>query len=341
LDSDWETIAAESAENLSGNAVAANLAYIMYTSGSTGVPKAVGVTHCNVARLVLNTDYANFGPAEVFLQLAPLSFDASTFELWGSLLHGARLVVMPPHRVSLEEIGRSLRQHGVTTLWLTAGLFHLMVKEQLEALAGVRQLLAGGDVLSVSHVETTLEAQRQLDHGGVLINGYGPTETTTFACCCRLDSQTRRERLLANVPIGKPITNTEIYLLGTQMNLMPVGVTGEICIGGLGVARGYLNAAALTAERFVPHPYSPEPGMRLYRTGDLGRWLESGEVEFQGRRDQQVKLRGYRIELGEIETALQAHPQVREAVALVKEDERGEKRLLAYVLPEGEVAAAA
>ena len=339
LDSDWETIAAESEENLSSNAVADNLAYIMYTSGSTGVPKAVGVTHHNVVRLVLNTTYTNFGPDEVFFQFAPLSFDASTFELWGSLLHGARLVVTSPQRSSLEQLGRTVIQHDVTTLWLTTGLFHVMAKEQLDVLARVRHVLTGGEVISVALVEKTLEAQDQMGHGAALINFYGPTESTTFASYHPLESPAKRERVFETIPIGKPIANTEIYLLGARMELLPVSVTGELCIGGSGLARGYLNAAALTAERFVPHPYSKEPGARLYRTGDMARWSENGEVEFQGRRDHQVKLRGYRIELGEIEAALQSHPQVREAVVILKEDERGEKRLVAYVVQDGSVAA--
>jgi aspartate racemase len=326
LDSEWERITRHSAENPRVEVGAQNLAYVIYTSGSTGRPKGVGVPHRGVARLVMGSDYAEFSADEVFLQLAPISFDASTFEVWGSLLHGARLVVMPPAQPSLEEIASALREHRVTTLWLTAGLFHLMADEQPEALGGVRQLLAGGDVLSAAHVRKHLAAAGP---DGRLINGYGPTESTTFTCS---HAMTGESVVGDGVPIGRPIANTEVYILGRNLEPAPVGVTGELYIGGDGLARGYLGRAGITAERFIPHPYGRGAGERLYRSGDLARYRADGTIEFVGRVDGQVKLRGFRIELGEVEAALAGHASVGECVVVAREDEPGDKRLVAYVV---------
>ncbi|HEY0172389.1 MAG TPA: amino acid adenylation domain-containing protein [Pyrinomonadaceae bacterium] len=324
LDAEREAIERESAENPPAGTDAENLAYVIYTSGSTGRPKGVAVTHVNVVRLVKGADYADFGEGEVFLQLAPLSFDASTFEVWGSLLNGARLVVMPAENPSLEELARALARHKVTTLWLTAGLFHQMVEAHADSLRALRQLLAGGDVLSPAHV------RRLLEEGGPLklINGYGPTEGTTFTCCHTL---TEAPPAGLSVPIGRPIANTRVYVLDARLRPVPVGTTGELFVGGDGVARGYLGRPALTAERFIPDPFSGGPGARLYRTGDLVRYLPDGLIEFAGRGDFQVKVRGFRIEPGEIESALNSHTGVGEAVVAAHGDV-GDKRLVAYVV---------
>ncbi|HEX8695423.1 MAG TPA: non-ribosomal peptide synthase/polyketide synthase, partial [Longimicrobium sp.] len=312
------------AEAAPGRASAEGLAYVMYTSGSTGRPKGVAVTHRNVVRLVKGADYASFGPGEVFLQLAPASFDASTFEVWGALLNGGRLAIHPPHTPSLEELGDFLAGRGVTTAWLTAGLFHQMADARPEALAGLGQLLAGGDALSAPHVERVAGLMR----GGRLVNGYGPTECTTFACTYTVPPGGVGA---GPVPIGRPIANARAYVLDGDFRPVPIGVAGELFLGGDGVARGYLGRPGPTAERFVPDPLGGEPGARLYRTGDRARWRADGELEFLGRLDFQVKVRGYRIEPGEIEAALLEHPEVREAVVLVREDAPGEKRLVAYV----------
>jgi amino acid adenylation domain-containing protein len=326
LDREWEKIARQSVENPPGSATADNLAYVICTSGSTGRPKGVCIPHRGVVRLVTGTTYVTLTAEEVFLQLAPLSFDASTFEIWGCLLNGARLIVFPPSPPSLTELGRALQQYQVTTLWLTAGLFHQMVEGQLQSLRPIRQLLAGGDILSVADVK---EALQQRD-GGQLINGYGPTESTTFTCCYGM---TEPSQVGGAVPIGRPIANTQVYVLDRSRQPVPVGVPGELYIGGDGLARAYLNQPALTAERFVPHPFSTEPGARLYRTGDLVRYRPDGNLEFLGRLDQQVKIRGFRIELGEIETVLGQHWAIREAVITVREKAPDDKRLVAYVVP--------
>ncbi|WP_437592077.1 amino acid adenylation domain-containing protein [Sorangium sp. So ce1000] len=325
LDTDWEAIAQESPERPQITVSPGDLAYVMYTSGSTGKPKGVMVPHRGVVRLCRGADYVTLTAEDVFLALAPLSFDASTFEIWGCLLNGGRLVVMPPHQPSLEELGQALRRHGVTTLWLTAGLFHVMVDERLEDLRGLRQLLAGGDVLSVPHVRRAAEA---LD-GCRIINGYGPTENTTFTCCYTIGDLAG---VGDSVPIGYPIAGTQVYLLDERLAPVPEGSPGELYAGGAGVARGYLNRPDLTEARFIPSPFSDDPSDMLYRTGDLARRREDGAIEFLGRIDQQVKIRGYRIEPGEVEAVLRRHPAVKEAVVIAREDGPGQKRLVAYVV---------
>jgi len=331
LDTGWEAIARESVANPVGGATAESPAYVSFTSGSTGRPKGVCVPHRGVVRLVKETNYARLGPDEVFLQLAPVAFDASTLEIWGPLLNGGRLVIFPPQTPTLTELGEFIQRHGITTLWLTAGLFHQMVEEQLDGLRGVRQLLAGGDVLSVPHVKKALKRL----NGCTLINGYGPTENTTFTCCHRVTSSDGDVR---SIPIGRPIANTQVYILDDYQQPVPVGVPGELYIGGDGLALGYINRPELTAEKFVRHPLSPEPAARLYKTGDLVRWLPDGAIEFLGRIDSQVKVRGFRVELGEIETVLSQHPAVRECSVAACADASGNKQLVAYFVSDASVA---
>src|SRR5712691_3579350 len=325
IDEQWETIARESQDNPEVVTTADNLAYVMYTSGSTGKPKGVAVKHRNVVRLVKNTNYASFAADEVFLQFAPVSFDAATFEIWGSLLNGAQLALMPPAKVSLPELAAALKRYRVTTLWLTAGLFNLMVDNHLDDLRGLRQLLAGGDVLSVPHVRRVVEELKDCR----LINGYGPTENTTFTCCYLLKDLAK---VNGSVPIGFPISNTTVYILDAWMNPAPIGVPGELYIGGDGLAHGYLDRPELNAERFVRDPFSSASGARLYKTGDLVRYRATGEIDFLGRIDNQVKVRGFRVELGEIEAALAEHASVREAVVVALKDEV-DKHLVAYLVP--------
>ncbi len=325
LDSEWETVADQSEDNPVNWSAPDNLAYVIYTSGSTGGPKGVGAIHRAVTRLVHNTNYVDLSANEIILQNAPLSFDASTFEIWGCLLHGALLVIMPAHTPSLEEIGEVIKRHRVSTMWLTAGLFHLMVNERLEDLRLVRQLLAGGDVLSVPHVERVL---REVE-GCRVINGYGPTESVTFACCYVMDERTE---IGLSVPIGRAISNTRLYVLDRNLKPVPVGVLGELYIGGDGLARGYMNQAQLTAERFVPNPFGQTPGERIYWTGDVVRYRADGIIEFTGRKDFQVKVRGFRIELAEVEVAVSSHEKVKDVAVIARGDESGDKRLVAYVV---------
>ncbi|NES20409.1 MAG: amino acid adenylation domain-containing protein [Symploca sp. SIO3E6] len=329
LQLDCQKFAQESTENLKVSVTQEQLAYVMYTSGSTGKPKAIAIPHRGVVRLVKQPNYVKLTSQEQILQLSPLTFDASTLEIWGSLLNGARLVIMPPHTPSLAEIGAAISQHQVTTLWLTAGLFQLMVEEQLEDLKPIKQLLAGGDVLSLTHVQQVLEKLE----GCQLINGYGPTENTTFTCCFPVTSTSKLEQ---SVPIGKPISHTQVYILDSNMKPVSVGEVGELYTGGEGLARGYLNNPELTAEKFVPNPFSEKAGDRLYRTGDQGRFLPDGNIEFLGRIDAQVKISGFRIEPGEVENILNQHPLVRNSLVTAKEISKSDRRLIAYVVPHDE-----
>lgn len=305
-----------------------SLAYVMYTSGSTGRPKGVMIENRAIIRLVRNTRYCHFGADEVFLQMAPVSFDASTFEIWGPLLNGGRLVVMPPHAASLQELGRVIREQRVTTLWLPAGLFNLMVEQQLEDLRPLRQIVAGGDVLSPRHVRMALEVLPNC----CLINGYGPTENTTFTCCYEMRPG---DCVPETVPIGRPVSNTQVYILDEQGQPLPPGQAGELYAGGDGVARGYLNNSDGTAEKFRKNPFATAADARMYRTGDLARWREDGMIEFLGRVDNQVKILGHRIEPEEVETVLRSHKGVQQTTVVPFTDENAAKRLVAYYVPAG------
>ena len=301
-----------------------DIAYVMYTSGSTGRPKGVKVPHRAVVRLVTDQTYTRFAADEVFLHAAPLAFDASTFEIWGTLLHGARGVIVASDRASLQDIADTIRRNGVTTAWFTAGLFHLLVEHQLEALAGVRQILAGGDVLSPTHIA---RAQAALPDSQ-LINGYGPTENTTFTCCYRIP---REGWGGGPVPIGTPIHGTYVRVLDDALQPVADGEIGMLFAGGLGVASGYIDAQ-LSATAFVPDPF--HTGATLYRTGDLVRRRPDGNLDFIGRRDRQLKIGGKRVELGEIEEALRRCIGVGDAVVTATENGGG-IFLTGYVKPAG------
>jgi amino acid adenylation domain-containing protein len=327
LDDDTDTVADEPACEPAASVGPDDLAYVMYTSGSTGRPKGVAVPHRAILRLVFGQTFAHLDATRTLLHLAPISFDASTLELWGALLHGARCVLFPDALPTPAALAEVIRRHGVTTLWLTASLFNTIVDEAPESLAGVEELLTGGEALSPAHVRRAYACLP----GVSIVNGYGPTECTTFACCHRIPRAAAERE--TSIPIGRPIANTEAYVLDRDRIPVPIGVPGELHLGGPGLARGYVGQPVLTAERFVPHPFDPAPGARLYRTGDLVRWRADGVLEFLGRLDSQVKIRGFRVEPGEIEAALAAHPRVREAVVVVRERAAGERALLAYVVP--------
>ncbi len=300
-------------------------AYVMYTSGSTGRPKGVQIPHRAVLRLVIENDFAHFGPEEVILQLAPLAFDASTFEIWGALLHGGRLAIVPAPKPSLDQIARAIAEQQVTTAWLTAGLFHLMVDHQLAGLKPLRQLLAGGDVLSVAHVERALRGLPDCR----LINGYGPTENTTFSCCYTI----LRPLPPGPIAIGTAIRNSEALILDAALQPVAIGADGELFVGGPGLALGYLNRPELDAERFIAHPFDTTPGARLYRTGDRVRRRADGNIEFLGRVDRQVKINGKRVELDEIEATLRRSGLVGDAAVTVFAGAAGQRRTAAFVTP--------
>jgi amino acid adenylation domain-containing protein len=300
-----------------------SLAYISFTSGSTGVPKGVAVPQRAVIRLISNPTFASLGPGERVLHLAPVAFDAATLEIWGALLNGATVVVAPPGPLGLPDIAALLRTAGVTVAWLTAGLFDQIAETDLDAIAGVPLVLAGGDALTPDTVRAVLTARR----GRPLVNGYGPTENTTFTAC---HVMTDPGQVGPTVPIGRPIQHTTVRILDDRGQPVPAGVTGELCTGGDGLARGYTGNAAATARAFVPDPAGH--GGRLYRTGDLARWRDDGIIEFVGRADDQVKIRGFRVEPGEVAAVLRSHPAVRDAIVIVTSS-GAQRRLAGYVTP--------
>jgi amino acid adenylation domain-containing protein len=299
-----------------------NLAYVSYTSGSTGEPKGVSVPHRAVARLVSAPDWATLGPDDVFLQAAPVAFDAATLEIWAPLCNGGRLALLPAGQLDIEQVAETIRAEGVSVLWLTAGLFNQVIDGHLDQLGGVRHLIAGGDVVSPDAVTRLLAAHPHL----VFSNGYGPTENTTFTTCATI----RAPYQGGPVPIGRAISGTRVAVLDPDLRPVPIGVAGELYAGGAGLARGYLGRPGATAQRFLPDPAGS--GERLYRTGDLVRWRADGMLEFLGRADRQVKVNGYRIEPAEIESALLANANVRAAAVLAAESAGG-KRLVGYVVP--------
>ncbi len=316
-------------ENLSPVSKAKDLAYVIYTSGTTGKPKGVMTTHQGVVSLAINKSVADILPTDVFLQLASPNFDAATFEIWSALLHRAKLVIpKSTHVVSEQQITKLLKQHKISILWVTRGLFDSLYRQKPDLFGSLKYLLTGGEVLTPNVIRAIV---RQSHRPKYIINGYGPTESTTFAT-----TWISEPSFEGSVPIGRPINTRKVYVLNTSLQLAPTGVIGELYIGGAGLARGYLNQPELTAERFIDNPFATDADIangytRLYKTGDLVRWLPDGNLEYLGRNDFQVKIRGYRIELGEIEKALTALPQVSQAVVIDREREDN-KYLAAYCI---------
>ncbi|WP_122572556.1 non-ribosomal peptide synthetase, partial [Pseudomonas viridiflava] len=299
-------------------------AYVMYTSGSTGAPKGVRVPHRGIARLVLNNGYADFNEHDRIAFASNPAFDASTMEVWGALLNGGQLCVVD-HETLVDPVRFSalLIDARISVLFITTALFNQYVQQIQQALQGLRLLLSGGERADPASYRALLSQAQGLR----LFNVYGPTETTTFATTCEVRAVSEGDE---SVPIGRPIGNTSIYVLDAHQRLAPKGVTGELYIGGDGVALGYLNRPELSVEKFLVDPFSDEPGAMMYRTGDLGRWMEDGQLECLGRNDDQVKIRGFRIELGEIVSCLHQLPGIGETVVLAREDEPGNVRLVAY-----------
>jgi len=330
LDRSADAIASEPIDAPLSGATAENLAYIVYTSGSTGLPKGIMVGHRQVVQLVVETDYVQLRPGDRVAQASNAGFDALTFEVWGAFLNGATLVGIPQDvLLSPRALRETLRGQRVTTLFLTTALVNQLSNEEPDIFSSLREVLFGGQAVDADSVRRLLKA------GGPrrLLHMYGPTETTTF---CLYEEVEHVAEDALTVPLGHATGNQRIYLLDGALSPVPRGVPGEAYVSGGGVSRGYLDRPGLTAERFVPDPFSPEPGARMYRTGDRMRWRGERKLEFVGRVDEQVKIRGFRIEPGEVESVLSAHAAVREARVIVREDVPGDLRLVAYVVGEVE-----
>ncbi|MFI6579556.1 amino acid adenylation domain-containing protein [Embleya sp. NPDC050493] len=303
-------------------------AYVIYTSGSTGTPKGVVVEHAAVVSLVLDDERIAVQPGQSVAQYAPMAFDASTFEIWAALCRGGRVEILRGGPVAVEDLSAELAKRRPDWLFLTTGLFHVLADHAPHALEPVGTLITGGDVLSPQHVRTAAAVP-----GLRVLAAYGPTETTTFASLHAIDPD---DTTCDRVPIGTPLRGRTMYVLDEDLREVAPGESGELYLGGAGVARGYLRRSALTAERFLPDPFATDRASRMYRTGDLARRRADGAFEFHGRTDRQVKIRGFRIEPGEIEAVLNARPEVAEAVVAVFGTEADGKRLVGYAVPAGD-----
>lgn len=322
LDTDWPRIGCESRYNLKSRSLSGGLAYVIYTSGSTGTPKGVMVTHNSLVNLLsAMRKQLKVNPEVTLVSTTNLSFDMIVPDLFLPIVVGARLLLVSREVVSdYTRISEQLAQIGTSIMQATPSIWRLLLEAEWGG-SGDLTIVCGGEA-----VPREL-AKRLFERATTLWLFYGPTETTVWSTAHQVKSQCEL------ICIGKPIANTEVYVLDSSMNPVPVMVVGELYIGGAGVTRGYFHRPGLTAEKFVPHPFSQAPGVRLFRTGDLARYLPSGDLEFIGRIDQQVKVRGYRIELGEVEMVLRQHPAVLEAAVLVREDVPGDKQLVAYIVP--------
>ena len=321
----WPLAEKHSRENVTIRAgETCDLAYVIYTSGSTGTPKGVAVPHRAVMRLVLNANYINLGPDDSVAHLSQVCFDAATFEIWGALVSGARLIVVSKEvALEPEKFAIELKSHGVTTLFLTTALFNELASWNGSIFQSVKQVLFGGEAVNPRWVRHVLESGPPER----LLHVYGPTECTTFATFYLIKDVSKDA---TSIPIGRPISNTTAYVLDRYRNLVPIGIPGELYLGGPGLAQGYLNRPELTQEKFVDHALGSD--RRLYRTGDVVKLLPDGDIEFIGRADNQVKIRGFRIEPGEVEAVLRQHGSVEDAVVIAREDEPGERQLAAYIV---------
>ncbi|KML03905.1 peptide synthetase [Bacillus stratosphericus] len=324
LFADDQEILLMSSENLPLEARLDDTAYIMYTSGTTGQPKGIMTTHSNIARVVKNTNYLTILETDTLLSLSNSVFDGFTFDVYGALLNGAKLVL--PQKETILDMGKLtelIKGEHISVMFVPTALFHLLVDEGTDWMRGVRKVLFGGERASVQHVRKAFDVMGK----GRLLNVYGPTESTVFATYYPIDEAIPLEA--HSIPIGKPLNQTGAYILSEHRQLQPIGMVGELCLSGKGLAKGYLNRPDLTKQVFIPHPFAS--GERLYRTGDLAYFREDGLIEYAGRVDDQVKIRGHRIELTEIEANLLMHQGVKQAVLLADHDETNHTRLLAYI----------
>ncbi|MFY2225797.1 non-ribosomal peptide synthetase [Bacillus altitudinis] len=324
LFADDQEILLMSSENLPLEAGLDDTAYIMYTSGTTGQPKGIMTTHSNIARVVKNTNYLTILETDTLLSLSNSVFDGFTFDVYGALLNGAKLVL--PQKETILDMGKLtelIKGEHISVMFVPTALFHLLVDEGTDWMRGVRKVLFGGERASVQHVRKAFDVMGK----GRLLNVYGPTESTVFATYYPIDEAIPLEA--RSIPIGKPLNQTGAYILSEHRQLQPIGMVGELCLSGKGLAKGYLNRPDLTKQVFIAHPFAA--GERLYRTGDLAYFREDGLIEYAGRVDDQVKIRGHRIELTEIEANLLMHPGVKQAVLLADHDETNHTRLLAYI----------
>ncbi|WP_046759183.1 non-ribosomal peptide synthetase, partial [Kordia jejudonensis] len=308
-------------ENIKIDRKPSDSAYAIYTSGTSGIAKGSLITHEAIVRLAHMTQLP-LNDATRILQMASISFDAATFEIWCALLNGGEVIVYPHDEVDLELINDTIQKYNVNTTWFTSGLLDQWVESDIAALP-LQYMLCGGDVLTPSSISLLYEKLPEI----TIINGYGPTENTTFTACYRIPKHAETYK---SIPIGYPITGTSIYILDDNLDIVPMGVAGELCTGGAGLSKGYLNQPELTQEKFIDNPF--QKGSKLYKTGDLVKWLPNGSIAFIGRKDNQVKIRGYRVELGEIETALEQIEEVKQSVVLALDDEQGGKQLVAYTV---------
>ncbi|WP_392534068.1 amino acid adenylation domain-containing protein [Nostoc sp. C117] len=326
IDSDWEIISQHKEDNLHSEVNPENLAYIIYTSGSTGTPKGTEVAHRSIIGFMFGVDYIHLDANQIWLQHSSISWDALTLELWSPLVYGGCCVLYPGKILTPEDLSLIIQKQRVNILFLTTALFNLMIDTMPQALSEIKQLMFGGESVSLPHVRRALELLPTTQ----LINAYGPSECTVFICCYPIPQELADN--VHSIPIGKPIGDRKVYLLDKDLHRVPIGVSGELYVGGASVARGYLNQPKLTSEKFISHPFEDNAACKFYKTGDLARRLPDGNLEFIGRIDTQVKIRGFRIELGEIEAVLNQHSEIKQVVVIARENEAGNKYLVAYLI---------
>ncbi|WP_108867381.1 hybrid non-ribosomal peptide synthetase/type I polyketide synthase [Aquimarina aquimarini] len=311
---------------LDSSSTPSSIAYIMYTSGTTGTPKGVRVSHQNIMKLVHDTGAIQVLPEDHVLQWSNFAFDGSTYEIFSTLLTGARLVMITEEDApNVIRLADEIKKKEITVCFVTTALFNALIDYDTQSLSGIRKILFGGELVSVPHVKKAFDTLGK----GKIVHVYGPTETVVYATSYEVNKVEKD-----SVPIGKPLDNTTVYIFNKGMQLCPTGVIGELYIGGDGVANGYLNKPELTTERFVSNPFDTHKNATLYKTGDMVRWLPGGDIEFIGRKDDQVKIRGYRIELGEIETTFKKSSYIKQALVVAQEDPGGSKRLVSYIIPD-------